>query len=358
MYPGREVPYDGHLVDAGHRAKIPVDGNQLKTALAWLTPKHRDPIVWFYEHGREHRFDIELFAGKLNHGRDPEIWHTGYSLYQLFLGRVSTRDMEEMIERIKAYREYIDARERIQRPRFVTTDLTKQLFGICDRARSYEKMMLIFGDGQIGKSKGLEEYARVNKQSTRYLRLPTQAPMRLTLEYLAQKCHLNTKQSGMTILKMDIIRHFDRTMLLIVDELQQISLTHKESDRLRVVKFLRELHDRSGCGVVLCGTNEAMQEIEAGPNLLWLRRLRRRAMPSIILPDVATDDDILVFAAHFGFKPRNVRRYARPSPKNCLEQRNRVAHRLFSGCRSYGGHRAKRSDMDHFLRTVTAFSQQ
>ncbi len=126
--------------------------------------------------------------------------------------------------------------------------------------------------------------------NTRYLRLPTEAPLRLTVEALASACYLSLQRSGAASPRAEVVAHFDAGMLLIVDELQQITLARNVRDRLATVEFLREIFDTSGCG----------REVESGPNALWLRQLRRRALPKIMLPSVATDADILAFAAHYG----------------------------------------------------------
>ena len=122
--------------------------------------------------------------------------------------------------------------------------------------------------------------------------------MRQTVQDLAKVCYLKG-DGGNAAIRSQIIAQFDAQTLLIVDELQQITLARTERDRLVVVEFLREIFDRSGCGMLLCGTNEAMHEMESGPTALWLRQLRRRGFRKIKLPSVATDADILAFAAHF-----------------------------------------------------------
>ena len=265
--------------------------------MAALPREQAGPLVWLFEHGRDHQFDLEGLAAHLRRAQ-PGSTYNQQTLYAIYRGRFHG-GLDDVAAAIRAYRSLVQARESIGRPGFITTKLTKRVRQVCDHARAYQRVALLFGDGQIGKSKNLEEYAHIT-ENTRYLRLPTEAPLRLTVEMLGRACYLNAHRPSTMGLRAEIVAHFDAGMLLIVDELQQITLTRTARDRLATVEFLREIFDASGCGLVLCGTNEAMREVESGPNARWLRQLRRRALPKVLLPSKAEDEDILAFAEHYG----------------------------------------------------------
>ena len=277
-------------------------------------------------------------------------------LYAIYRGRYNGT-LDDVVAAIHAYRSLVQVRENIGRPGFITTKLTKRIRQVCDHARSYQRIAPLFGDGQIGKSKNLEEYARTT-ENTRYLRLPAEAPLRLTVERLAHACYLNAHRPSTLGLRGEVVAYFDSSMLLIVDELQQITLARNNRDRLATVEFLREIFDTSGCGLVLCGTNEAMREIESGPNALWLRQLRRRALPKVMLPNVATDEDILAFAAHYGLGDdvppaaiAEARRIAADDGVGLLITYLQGAARMATAERIV-------ITWQHFLRTIKAFGGQ
>ncbi len=254
-------------------------------------------LVWLLEHGRDHQFDLEGLAAHLRRARAGSKF-SPQMLYSVYRGRYPG-GLNELVTAIHAYRSLVHARESIGRPGFIATKLTKRIRQVCDHARAYQRVAPLFGDGQIGKSKNLAEYARTT-ENTRYLRLPAEVPLRLTVERLARACYLNAHRPSTLGLRGEVVAHFDSSMLLIVDELQQITLARNQRDQLATVEFLREIFDVSECGLVLCGINEAMREIESGPNARWLRQLRRRALPKVMLPSVASDADISAFAAHYG----------------------------------------------------------
>ena len=335
---------------------LSADGNQIKAAVSWLEPEHKEAALWLYEHCHDGHLALDVLASKLNRGAQHGPY-TGIQLEYLFRGRYCW-DLDHLASDVTKYRALVDARERIKRPDFIVTELTQQIFGVCDRTRSYNKVQMLFGDGQIGKSKGLEEYARVNRRTTHYLRLPTQAPLRATLELLAQTCRLGSRSPGTAILRSQIVKHFDSRMLLIIDELQQVTLARRGSDRLATVEFLREIYDASGCGLVLCGTNEAMQEIETGENALWLRQLRRRALPTITLPAVASDADILSFAGHFGLTVEMSAAAMGEARKIATENGIGLLITYFQGAARMAAAEQVSATWEHFLRTVKAFNGQ
>ena len=190
---------------------------------------------------------------------------------------------------------------------------------------------------------------------TVYLRLPTEASLRLTAELLGRACYLNVDRPSTTALRAEIIQHFGPTALLIVDELQQITLARTHRDRLATVEFLREIFDRSGCGMVLCGTNDALRELTSGPNALWLRQLRRRALPRVVLPSVTADEDIQAFAGHFGFND--------DLPPEAIEATRRIATddgvslliTYMQGAARMAKAEGATLAWDHFFRAVRAF---
>lgn len=288
---------ESDLVQVGGGSGIPFNGNQVKRAVALLPREQAAALVWLFEHGRDNQFDLDGLASFLRRAR-PDGSFTGHLLYSIYRGRYCG-NLVDVVAAILAYRSLVLARESIGRPGFIVTKLTKRIRQVCEHARTYQRVAMVFGDGQIGKSKNLEEHARTT-ENTRYLRLPSEAPARLVVELLGRACYLNTHRPSTTGLRAEIVAHFEAGMLLIVDELQQITLARTARDRLATVEFLREIFDTSGCGLVLCGTNEAMREVESGPNALWLRQLRRRSLPKIMLPSKAEDGDILAFAEHYG----------------------------------------------------------
>lgn len=284
---------------AGSRG-IPFNGVQITRNSEGMDPEHAGAVRWIYSHGRDRGWNLSTLAAKL---RKPDgKFYDHNTLYKVFQGKYGG-GLENVVTAIKTYRRLAEERELAGRPMFIETHLARQVWGVCDKAITYQRIALMFGDGQTGKTEALEEYARRNNHGrTRYVRLPHGARYSSSVRLMARACYLNHR-GALTDLCESIMDSADAQTLFIVDELQQLILNPREEMRLMFVEFLRELFDRRKCGIVLCGTNEALVELETGPNAVWLRQIRRRALPIIRLPAEPADEDVIAFAGHFQLDP-------------------------------------------------------
>jgi DNA transposition AAA+ family ATPase len=89
-------------------------------------------------------------------------------------------------------------------------------------------------------------------------------------------------------------------MLLILDELHLLAYTYRRSSFFACLEVIREIYDEVHCGMVLCGTNIARDEIESGQHKELLAQLRRRGIFRLQLPAYAPWADRLAIAKHFG----------------------------------------------------------
>jgi hypothetical protein len=107
-----------------------------------------------------------------------------------------------------------------------------------------------------------------------------------------------------TDLKRRIIDCFDSRMLLIVDECEEcLKETSRATRGIDTLNFIREIHDKKKCGIVLSGANIFKQRLYTGAHSASLVRLVRRGMPPLQLPAIPGQADLATFAAHFGLPP-------------------------------------------------------
>ena len=92
----------------------------------------------------------------------------------------------------------------------------------------------------------------------------------------------------------------DSRNLLIVDEFHQALVTVTDRRAAQIMEFIREIYDRTGCGIVLSATRVGEAEIERGRNAGIYDQLRRRGMAKLVLPDTPPASDIRKIAAAFG----------------------------------------------------------
>ena len=116
---------------------------------------------------------------------------------------------------------------------------------------------------------------------------------------IARACFVSPK-SCFDKLRDRIMKTIDNKNLLIIDELHQCFTSYNKASAIKVIEFIREIHDRTGCGVVLCGTHVLQEEIEIGKLAKLLEQIRRRGIIKIELPKRAPKSDIDKIAKSFG----------------------------------------------------------
>ena len=80
-------------------------------------------------------------------------------------------------------------------------------------------------------------------------------------------------------------------MLMILDELHQLSLTSSKYTYFQALEILREIYDETGCGMVLCGTELFETSVMQERNGV-LEQLYRRGVHKIKLPSQPTRGDV------------------------------------------------------------------
>jgi DNA transposition AAA+ family ATPase len=149
----------------------------------------------------------------------------------------------------------------------------------------------------------LQKYAQDhNHGQTRYLRLSACGGAQLFLKDCASACALSRK-SCFEHLRERVFGATDENTLWIFDEIHQTFVSYHQHARLACLELIRELQDRTGCGIVLAGTAIARDEIEAGAHSKMLEQLNRRGIFKLQLPHFATVADTDAIARHYGLPP-------------------------------------------------------
>lgn len=262
-----------------------------------LPEDQRDQLRWLHHHLHQNDIPVRDIAHKLKkENRDP---YSADSIYQAMTGRRDA-DSKKICDAIARYRDYIEREQATVKTGFIETSLTQRVFAACDRALRRHRIVFIFGESQIGKSVALAEYARRNNHGqTVYVRMPTSGPMTSFVTRLAEALGISPALK-VAQLRSRIIKSFDPSMLLIVDECHQ-ALRELSPDRaVNSVEFAREIIDLSGCAGVFCGTNEFHDAVRTGRNAGILKQLWLRRLSPVYLPNIPNDADLTIFAKAYG----------------------------------------------------------
>lgn len=262
------------IAPKGRRFTIP--GDTVNRATADLEDEERTAIRWLHAYAWENDFALKEIAGLLRkRNGDP---YNEHSIYSVFTGRHDA-DKGNFVRAILDFKEVLEKRKAIRRIPFVDTTLAQKVFKFCQVCFDYQKIGFLFGESQIGKSVTLKKYRDDhNHGETIYVSMPTGGYFGKFVNELAKTLRIATELS--TTAKMQrIFTSFDDRMLLIVDEVHQSFITKEGNTRVLTLEFIREIHDKCGCGIVLCGTQVFEHAMQEGRHAKLLKQLSNRALP-------------------------------------------------------------------------------
>jgi DNA transposition AAA+ family ATPase len=279
------------------QARISIPGDTVQTALTRLVTHGelqedgKAQIWWFFGHCRDKGMTL-ADAGKA-------IDRDATTVHRLFNGRYGAA-YTNIVAEIARYRKIADERAKRKEIGFIETTTWRKVSIVC-RGALYDSMpAYIYGSSQIGKTACLEEYARRNNHGqTRYIRMPAAPTFRDVLALVAEACFISERHKTMD-LRRRIFHAVDDRALLIFDEFHQVFIGASDLTARKVVEFIREIYDRTHCGIVICGTRVIQEEFERGRQKLVWEQFRRRGMVELVLPDLPPKADILKIAAAFG----------------------------------------------------------
>src|SRR5581483_7560197 len=166
--PETAPPTDAQMVQRNQKYRLP--GDQVYKATQHMPDAQRSAIRWLHHHGVDNNLDLEELGAMIKQpGGKP---YSRDSVYQLLTGRREA-GIEKMVQAIERLKKLIESRRVVNKLGFIETSLTRKIFSVCEAALTYQKIVQIFGDSQIGKTEALEEYARQNNHGqTIYVRVP------------------------------------------------------------------------------------------------------------------------------------------------------------------------------------------
>ena len=92
-----------------------------------------------------------------------------------------------------------------------------------------------------------------------------------------------------------------RNTLLIIDELHELVMSGGKGTAMKVVEWIREIWDNSGCGMVLCGTRSLEDDLINDARMKgWLVQIDQRCQRVMNLPNRIPHEDIELAAKAYG----------------------------------------------------------
>ena len=304
--PETPAPYGGATPRgrlAGSRFTISAD--KIMVATADLPERERTALRWAHSYCVAKNLSHADLASKLKQPTGEA--YSKDSLYHAFTGGREPEQLKNVVTAIESLKRIEEERSELVDAGYIHTSIGKRIWRVCRRALLRQRIGFIFGDTQIGKTVSVEAYMRVpehNHGQTKYFRFPAGGAYCDVLREMALMLGLATGNNGMDLRRM-IIDSFDEHMLLIADEIMESqSMTSGSVKRyLRTINFLREIHDRKKCGLVLIGTDVFRDAMLYSKEARNLRQTIGRGLPFEQLPKALGGKDLNLFAKAFGLGP-------------------------------------------------------
>jgi DNA transposition AAA+ family ATPase len=298
-----EQPRYANQIPAANQRVTPlkglsVSGDTMVQSTKDLPEAHREAVRWLYFHATELGINSLTQVGEL-------IKKDASTMHRIFTDRYRNSkgervDLSGIVEAIIQYRALYEKRQEVTNTSFVMTSVARRVFEACELALKHQKIVFVFGESQIGKTAALEEFAKRHNGQARYVRMPEGGARGAMLKEMAEACRV-TDTISVGELQRRVIRSIDKSNLIIVDELHQV-FTSRQKNTVNTIELLREIWDRTKCGMVLCGTQIAEDNITMGKQRKLLQQLVKRSLVTARLGEHPPMKDLLAIAESLGLE--------------------------------------------------------
>lgn len=227
------------------------------------------------------------------------------TLYKLFTGKYlhpeSGDKMGPSAELVRNINKFLDLeKERFQsgETQLVITPTLKKIVTACELARESNSIVFIVGPSHVGKTWAAERHYTPNNNHGRtvYIRLQAASGLGGMVRRIAEACGVSPKGNTADLVA-SIKNALTKDMLLIIDETHLLSHTYREGSFHNCMEVIREIHDETGCGMVLMFT--LLDQVKAASQK-ELQQLWRRGVHKVMLPAMPTKGDLAAILQHNG----------------------------------------------------------
>jgi DNA transposition AAA+ family ATPase len=211
-----------------------------------------DQLAWFHQHALESDLNWKQCEQALNYSQTT-IWRALKGEY--------TGDLTKVIDAIRSYRGIIAERTSIKHAAFRETRITRLVTGGLSYALANNSITRITGESRMGKTASAKYWRDQNNHGrTVFVTAPAYGGGKALLKEIATCLGIN-KNISTTQMHDAILRAFNANRMLIVDEAHRLLPNDYRSNPV-LVEILRDIHDRTGCGLALLTTERFNRSME------------------------------------------------------------------------------------------------
>ncbi len=256
-----------------------------------ITDEGLESIIKLFNLGKQRGYSFDQ-TGAL-------VEYSGATLSRLFAGKYEGA-LDKVVSQINTYLELEAERAKMKSDRFIENSIWTKVNSLCNFALLRNTPTMLIGPTQIGKTYCLKEYMRRSNKQVCYVRIPAAPTMKLAVAAFADAVGV-TSSIREDDARLRVARAMGRNTLLIVDELHELVMSGGKSTAMKVVEWIREIGDRSACGMVLCGTSAMKDDLINDPRMKgWLVQIEQRCQRTVVLPNRIPHEDIELAARAYG----------------------------------------------------------
>lgn len=284
---------------------ISMAAHQIRAAIAQavargqLSEEDGEEVFWLYSFAQEYHLKEADLAAKMGA-------YDKNTLYQLFRGMYGVQkdgkhsSWANIIKAIRAFKAVELEEMKKKNIGIIETEVKKTVFMCCDAALNDGLPAFIYGRTQIGKSTALREYQHLHDHGqTIYIEVGSGWTRTRFVRELARRLGNGVNSTTIWSLEDAIFDSLTRRNLLIVDEFHKALTTMEGRQSVSVLEFIRDIRDKTKCGLVLCATKVGMEKFETGANKQTFNQLIARSIVKAVLPDAPPVRDINTIAKAF-----------------------------------------------------------
>ena len=280
-----------------HQVRIAVEQ---AVARGQVTEEEGEEVWWLYNYAQENHLKEGDLAAKMKS-------YDKNTLYQLFRGSYGVAkdggpcsSWSKVVQAIRVFKKVELEEMKKKNVGLIETEVKQTVWRCCDAALNDGMVSFIYGRTRIGKSVALQAYQREhNHGQTVYIEMGSGWTRARFVRELARKFGNGVKATKAWALEDAIFDTLKRSNLLIVDEFHKALTTIGEKQSATVLEFIRDVRDKTHCGLVLCATKVGMERFETGENKQTFEQLIGRSIIKAVLPDRPPVRDLNTIAKAF-----------------------------------------------------------
>lgn len=282
--------------DAAREGRQPnrIPGHKVESNVSTLPHAQAKAILWLHSHYYESRASLAQIGA--------EIGYDAATVSKLFHGHYG-HDLEAVTESIERFRLVVTAKVSGHEIPFIETGLSREIEECVTVAATYQSIVFIYGEAQIGKTRALQHIAGKSAGKYCYWEMPVGGALSHAMASLAEVRKVSRGQRA-EIMMSEIALTFGPEDVLLIDEAARTSQSRSYGSPMnKTLDFLRWLHDQRHFGIVFSGTKVFREDMENKEMAKFLNQFNRRCMLRRQLDDLPSETDLNAFAAYYRLAP-------------------------------------------------------